>query len=55
MYKVKINYWGTSLLEDKIFETEMPKIPSQNEYIGFWDDPDWVIALPVSGKQAAAQ
>ena len=34
MYKVKIDYCGE--LDDKIIETEMPKIPLIGEMLGFW-------------------
>ena len=42
MFKVRIDYCGE--LGEKIFETEMPKIPSYEEMVGFWyDDASWVI------------
>lgn len=42
MYKVKINYIGKDY-DDLIFETELPKIPTQNEKIGFYHGEDWVV------------
>jgi len=42
MYKIKIDYIGS--LDDLLIETELPKIPTKGENIGFWHGENWVIA-----------
>lgn len=39
MYKITI-YYGD---EGNNFKTEMPKIPSKEDKIGFWIDGDWTV------------
>lgn len=42
MFKVRIDYCG--YYGDLVIETELPKIPTRDEKIGFWNGKNWVIA-----------
>jgi len=44
MYKVKF----VDINSDLIFSSEIPKIPSKNEFIGFWYKGDWSVSVIIN-------
>lgn len=46
MYKVKINYDGA--YGKLVINTSLPKIPSKDESIGFWNGDRWIVADVIS-------
>ncbi len=46
MYKVRIYYSG--LLDYKVIDTELPKIPDIGTMIGFWHGGNWLLCKVTS-------